>query len=185
MKRKINTDEIVNTAIFILDHQGLENVTLKKIAADLNIKSPSLYNHIKNLDDVLLHAANKSLNNLYESLVKSVVGLQKDKALFALSNEYRAFFRSYPGQYSLIQKVNLWNKNNLSVLESDKILQLLEKILAEYNITDINTTHFIRVWRSYIHGFLLLETNRAFGLNIDIDESFVYGLKVLITKLQN
>lgn len=35
-----------------------------------------------------------------------------------------------------------------------------------------------------MHGFLLLETNNGFGLELDVDESFIYGLEILIT-LQN
>ena len=185
MKKKINISEIVDTAIFIADHQGLDNVTLKNIASELDVKSPSLYNHIKNFDDILLQAANESLNNLYESIIKSIIGLEKDQALLALSNEYRTFFKLHPGQYSLIQRVNLWNDNKLSISKSDKILQLLEKILSRYAIKDTESINFIRVWRSYMHGFLLLETNGGFGLDLDINESFIYGLEILITKLQN
>lgn len=185
MKKKINISEIVNTAIFIADQQGLDNVTLKNIANELNVKPPSLYNHIKNFDDILLRSANKSLNNLYESLIKSIIGLEKDQALLALSNEYRTFFKSYPGQYSLIQRVNLWNKNKFSTSKSDRILKLLEKILSRYDIKDTETINFIRVWRSYMHGFLLLETNNGFGLDLDVNGSFIYGLEILITKLQN
>ncbi|KRN28044.1 TetR/AcrR family transcriptional regulator [Liquorilactobacillus mali] len=184
MKRKITTNEIINAAIFILDQQGLEKVTLKNIATELNIKSPSLYNHIKSLDDILLQTARRSLENLYNNLVKSIIGLEKEKALLALSDTYRAFFKSHPGQYSLTQKVALWNKNNFSVSKSDEILQLVERILVGYNIKDENAIHFIRVWRSYMHGFLLLETNESFGLDTDIDESFTYGLKLLIGSLK-
>lgn len=110
--------------------------------------------------------------------------MEKDQALLALSNEYRKFFKSYSGQYSLIQRVNFWNKNKFSTSKSDKILKLLEKILSRYDIKNTEVIDFIRVWRSYMHGFLLLETNNGFGLELDVNESFIYGLEILIT-LQN
>lgn len=185
MKRKVDKDKIINTAISILDQEGLDNVTLKNVALHLNIASPSLYNHIKNLDELLLYVANHSLDHLYDSLVESIIGLDKKEALLALSNEYLAFFKAHPGQYSLIQKVGIWDKNNVSMEKSDKILELVEKILVKYNISADNAIHFIRTWRSFMHGFLLLETNHSFGLEQDTNDTFNYGLNLFFNNLQD
>ncbi|MBZ1515228.1 hypothetical protein, partial [Leuconostoc mesenteroides] len=85
MKRKVDINDIITCAIDILDNQGLDYVTLKEISSRLSIQSPSLYNHVKGLDDILVKVANKSFENLYDSLVNSVIGLDKKKACYELS----------------------------------------------------------------------------------------------------
>lgn len=99
MKRKVDINDIINCAIDILDNQGLDYVTLKEISSRLSIQSPSLYNHVKGLDDILVKVANKSFENLYDSLVNSVIGLDKKKAFYELSNQYRKFYMLHKGQY--------------------------------------------------------------------------------------
>ncbi len=183
MKRKTDQADIIDTALSILDDQGLAAVTLKNVASELNIKSPSLYNHVDNLDDLLSMVAIRCLDNLYNALVNTVIGLSERDALLALSNEYRAFFKKHPGQYSLIQSVTIWQHNLEAKGASDKILQLAGKILEKSDLSQDGMIHFIRVWRSFMHGFLSLETNGDFGLEQSVNDSFNYGLRVLLNSL--
>lgn len=184
MKRKVDINDIITCAIDILDNQGLDYVTLKEISSRLSIQSPSLYNHVKGLDDILVKVANKSFENLYDSLVNSIIGLDKEKAFYELSNQYRKFYMLHKGQYALIQRVKLWNRDETVSDESDNFLNLLKQILKQFNLSERDTTHFIRAWRSYMHGFLLLETNGSFALHEDIDTSFNYGLDILKYRLE-
>ena len=51
-KNNINEEIIIETAASIVNEVGSENLSLKIIAEKLNIKSPSLYNHISSLDEI-------------------------------------------------------------------------------------------------------------------------------------
>lgn len=44
--------KIVETAVEIADANGIQEVTLASLAQRLGIRSPSLYNHVKGLQDV-------------------------------------------------------------------------------------------------------------------------------------
>ena len=48
----IDKDTVIRRAAQMANEIGFENVTLKVLADDLGIKSPSLYNHIGGLEDV-------------------------------------------------------------------------------------------------------------------------------------
>lgn len=50
---------VIQTACDIADEKGLNNVSLKAVAEKLNIRTPSLYNHIGSIDDLLREAAHK------------------------------------------------------------------------------------------------------------------------------
>lgn len=46
-KNNISDELIIETSACIANRVGLDNLSLKLIAEELNIKSPSLYNHKK------------------------------------------------------------------------------------------------------------------------------------------
>ena len=43
-----NSKTVIETARILIEHEGVEALSLGKIAAELGIKAPSLYRHIKN-----------------------------------------------------------------------------------------------------------------------------------------
>ena len=51
-KNNISDELIITTSARLSNEVGLNNLSLKMIAEELNIKSPSLYNHISSLDDI-------------------------------------------------------------------------------------------------------------------------------------
>ena len=51
-KNNISDELIITTSARLSNEVGLNNLSLKMIAEELNIKSPSLYNHISSLDEI-------------------------------------------------------------------------------------------------------------------------------------
>lgn len=50
---KVNLDQIVEEAIALLRDEGLEKITLRRLAARLEIEAPSLYKHIGSKQELL------------------------------------------------------------------------------------------------------------------------------------
>lgn len=59
----IQPDAIIKAALEILDAEGLENVTLRHIAAKLNVQAPALYWHFKDKQDITDDMAQAILTN--------------------------------------------------------------------------------------------------------------------------
>ena len=51
-RNSISDELIIETSARLSNKVGLDNLSLKMIAEELDIKSPSLYNHISSLDDI-------------------------------------------------------------------------------------------------------------------------------------
>lgn len=180
--KKITKEEIIEVAILILDERGIDGVSLKEVAEVLSIKTPSLYNHIKNREDLLALAAYFSLKNFYQTLLVASVGVEKREALLAMAGAYRQFAVDYPGQYELIQKQIYWENTEAEVI-SNQVIALLQKILASFDLPKGEQIHFIRLVRSYLHGFSSLTGKKSFQLHQDIEESFLYGLNIIFSVL--
>ena len=48
----LDANMVIHRAAQLVNEVGLENITLKMLADDLGVKSPSLYNHIGGLEDL-------------------------------------------------------------------------------------------------------------------------------------
>ncbi|MEU8891807.1 TetR family transcriptional regulator [Streptomyces sp. NPDC048442] len=52
-KPLLSRDRIVETASALVDAEGLEAVSTRRLAAELGVSGPSLYNHFRNKDEIL------------------------------------------------------------------------------------------------------------------------------------
>ena len=60
---RIQPDAVIKAALEIFDAEGLENVTLRRIAAKLNVQAPALYWHFKDKQDITEDMAQAILTN--------------------------------------------------------------------------------------------------------------------------
>ncbi len=182
-KTKINKQIIIETAIMLADIKGYHNVTLKDIAENLEIKTPSLYNHLNGLEELYDLLAYEGLRQLLKTLTNSIIGLCGREALLSMGAAYRTFACNSPGLYSATQRVPVGeNESNKELSKS--IVDLIVKLILVYKFTDQQNIHIVRTIRSYLHGFALLERQDSFGLPISINDSFEIGLNCILDGLK-
>src|SRR5258707_15479663 len=91
----IQKNQIVQTALDILDRDGLEGVTLRRLATDLNMKAASIYWHIPSKESLLDEMANAILESHFAAF--DFENDQRDWAewLDTLAHELRAAMLSH------------------------------------------------------------------------------------------
>lgn len=52
-RQKLSRERIVETALRIMDTEGLDAVTMRRVGRELGVEAMSLYNHVANKDDIL------------------------------------------------------------------------------------------------------------------------------------
>ena len=91
-KNNISNELIITTSARLSNEVGLNNLSLKIIAEELNIKSPSLYNHISSLDEIKEKLMIYGWKELGEKATESAVGVAGYEALrnmcYALTKVY-------------------------------------------------------------------------------------------------
>ncbi len=170
-KGRLNREAVVGAAAQIADTEGLDNLTLTKLAEQLGIRTPSLFNHISGLAGLRRDLALLGLSEITARLSRTTIGKAGDEAVFALAHAYRAFAKEHRGLYtaSVVAPIpgdEVW------LAASDAILDILIAVLAAYRMSEEDALHAIRGLRSIVHGFVSLEVGGGFGLPIDVDESF-------------
>lgn len=182
-KNMVSEESIIETSALIANKIGLENLSLKIIADELNVKSPSLYNHISSLDDVKNKLMVYGWKQLENKMIDSAVGVTGYEALNNMSNVFYDYATNNTGVFMAM----LWY-NKYDSIEKDnatkRLFNILFKIMKTLNISDDNINHIIRTLRGFLEGFCLLVNNNAFGNPISIKESFDLSLKIIINGIK-
>lgn len=167
----LTTERVVAAAVELLDSGGLQALTLASLAQRLQVRSPSLYNHIDGLDDLRRRLTLRGLLELRETLQTAVMGRSGSEALAALGHAYRDFARHHPGLYQLTLRSNEQGDPELQQAGA-AVVEVVLAVLRAYDLHGDAALHATRFLRSALHGFVSLEIGGGFGLPLALDESF-------------
>jgi AcrR family transcriptional regulator len=167
----LSTAAVVAAAADIADAEGLDGLTLARLAAAVGVRTPSLYNHVGSLDDVRRGIALVGLREIGDALRDAAVGRARDDALVAMAHAYRAYARAHPGRYAATQRAPAADDREL-IEAAAKAVDVLLAILRGYGLEGDDAIHAARAVRSALHGFVTLEAGGGFGIPVELDQSF-------------
>lgn len=179
----LDTRRVVDAAADLIDTEGVEALSLTALAERLSVRLPSLYNHVAGLEGLGRELAIRAMRGLAEALGRAVMGKSSEAALVAAGNAYRAYGKTHPGLYAMLQYVSSQPDEELQAAAFAP-LEALFAVLAGYGLDRESTIHVIRALRSALHGFVLLETSGSFALDVDVDESFARMLSLFARGLR-
>ncbi len=184
MSKNIISDElIIETSAKLSNKVGLDNLSLKLIAEELNIKSPSLYNHIKSLDEIKQRLMIYGWKQMEEKIIDSAVGVS---GYDALKNMCYAFYDYSTNNKGIFTAMLWYNKyeNDKKDNATKRLFNMIFKVMSSLDISEDNINHIVRTLRSFLEGFSLLVNNNAFGNPISIKESFDLSLEIIINGIK-
>lgn len=160
-----------------------ENITLKMIAKEFGIQTPSLYNHIKSLDDLKKSLMLYGWKQLESRLLMAVVGVSGYDALRAMCYAFYEYATSNPGVFNAMLWYNKFQDDE-TLNATKQLFTVLFKIMETLDIPEENINHLIRTFRGFLEGYALLVNNGAFGNPISIKESFELSVEVLLSGIK-
>ena len=123
---KTTKEAVIKATSDLADEKGLNNVSLKAVAQKLNIRTPSLYNHIESLDNLLLEVAHNGMRDMNERMMKIAVGkIGKEEIIQTLKSvRLDPYSKLHVGKYSMGMKQRLGIAQ--AIMEKPEILILDE-----------------------------------------------------------
>lgn len=178
----LNLEAVVDAAVVLVDAEGLESLTLAKLAAHLGVKAPSLYNHIECLTMLKQHLTTRALQLLLNATRDAMAGVAGQEALAAFGQTKRQFAKTHPGLWFAFKPhMTGWDDAAQSV--ADSYLALALAIMRGYGLSGDEAIHATRVVRASLQGFIDLEMGGGFNLQQNVDRSFDTLLKMLHVSL--
>jgi AcrR family transcriptional regulator len=181
-RRGLTGPSVIAAAGDLADREGLDAVTVARLASRLGVRAPSLYNHVAGLAGLRAGIAAAALGDLHAELQSAVAGRSGEEAVLAVAGAYRSFARAHTGRYQALQQAPPAGAPELMALAS-AVVELLARVLEPWRLSDAGTIHAIRALRSAMHGFVDLERMGGFGIDLSLDESYQLMVRGLIAGL--
>ena len=159
---KTTKEAVIKATSDLADEKGLNNVSLKAVAQKLNIRTPSLYNHIESLDNLLLEVAHNGMRDMNERMMKIAVGKIGKEAIKLVSIEYLNYMIEHPGVYEIIQWAS-WNGTEETAIIFNDYLSLLKTLICSCGFNPDKTTEILSMVTGMLHGYTTLQLRYAFS----------------------
>jgi AcrR family transcriptional regulator len=185
-RARLTKTAVVQAAADLIHEDGPGALSLNRLAEKLDIRTPSLYNHIDGLPGLQRELAVMNARLLADRLSAAAIGKSGPALFMDVAQVFREYVKEYPGLYlstlrssgkQTVQDENL-------IREEERAVKVGLAIMDSLGLKGEDAIHAVRAFRSMVHGFATLEVAGGFGLPEDCDESFRRLVETLIAGLQ-
>lgn len=187
----ITKEAIVKASLEILNRDGIDNLSMRTLAKELNIKAASLYWHIKNKQDLY----NLIAEHITQDITLPEAVDDPKEALTFLALEFRRVLLKTRDATEIFARSVPNTPNRI------KVIKFVLNTLTKYGVADRNCLTAGNLINNYVLSFVADEIRnkqisreeakqleqlwgKEYVLNLDFDEQFLYGLRVLFAGLQ-
>jgi len=157
--------EIVDAALELLEEEGADGLSMRRLAERLGIRAPSIYKHLS--DKQALEAAIISRGFELQAEAFEPVGNAEDR-LGALARVYRAFAKAHPHLYRLMTERELHRELLTPGVEARAALPVVEAVGGDADLA--------RAAWAFAHGMTILELDQRFPPDADLDAAWERGI---------
>jgi len=148
----LNLARTLQVALVIADDEGLEAVTMRRLARELGVEAASLYHHVSGKDQIL----DGLVDAVAAEIEPPVPSTDWRAAISERAYNTRTVLGRHPWSVSLMASRKTPGPATLGLLETGI------RCFREGGFSITEAAHAISVVDSYVHGFVLQEVNLPF-----------------------
>ena len=183
VRRPLDAERVIAAAAEIADAEGLDKLTLTRVADTLGVRQPALYRHVEGYDDLLRSLSLRGREILAQRLADAAVGLAGDNAVAAVGHAWRKMVRDHPGIYAATDRYPCAGDPELEDAV-ENVLAVVGQALRAYELTEVDRAHATRTLRSAFHGFSHLEAGDGHPLPHDPEDTFTHLVELLCAGIE-
>jgi AcrR family transcriptional regulator len=171
---RTSTDAIVAAGRRILELEGPAGLTMRRVAAEVGVRPPSLYKRVRGRGELIRLIANDLLRELEGIVETAAASGDPRRDLAAIARAFRSFARAHPEGYSLMfgRLPKEWQPDLELTRRSSAALIRTVTALAGPD-EGLEAARTVTAWAN---GFIGMELAGAFRLGGDVDRAFDYGI---------
>jgi AcrR family transcriptional regulator len=201
-RERLTRERVVDAAIAVMDSDGLDAVSMRRVAREVGVEAMSLYNHIRDKDDLLQGVCERIMSS-FEFPAGRGDWVERAKAG---ARSWRNLLQAHPDLVRLFAETHGPAPSSPeSLLPTEFALRLFR----EAGLSDRDTVQAFHAFGGYIQGFVMMEGGSIkerheehfaghipeeafptlaavsrYWADCDPDEQFEFGLDLLIRGLQ-
>jgi AcrR family transcriptional regulator len=167
MTRTARADDVVAAARTLLEAEGPDALTMRRLAAELGIRAPSIYKHLPDkaaLESALIEGA---LSDIGTALHAAVEKSGRRGAVASLLLTYRSYGVAHP---------NLYRLATAGRLDRAALPEGLEAWAGEPFYLATRDPYLAQALWSFAHGMVILEIDRRYPDGSDLDRTWRAGI---------
>lgn len=168
----LDTRAVVQAAVTLLDREGAGALGFNRLARELRVKPPSLYNHVADDADLRRRVAIEGWARFDEACRRGRPHRSGASAVRAFATAYRAFAAAHPGVFDVMAEVALAPEDPDFAPVSKGLLELMLAPWRMLGLSGDDAVHALRGLRAAVHGFTVLERQGLFRMAPAADQTF-------------
>ena len=178
----LDRDAVVAAAIDLVDREGIRALSLARLAEELGVRTPSLYNHVDGQAGLRKALWISAVCDLGDVLRSSILGRSGDDALFSFATAFREYALRYPGRYQLTMAPDApFDDDMRAALHRSN--EAFQAVIRSYGVGGSQARRAGRAFRAAVHGFVVLESENFMGSK-DRDDSFHFMIRLFAQGLR-
>lgn len=177
-RARTSKEEIVAAARGLLEADGLDQVTMQRVAVAVGVRAPSLYKRIRDRNDLIHLVANDAARELGDTLTAMASAADPAKNLVAIARAFRKWAHRSPAAYALLTTPvdPSWRVDpELNVYMSRAIVDAAGRLAGADQALEAARTAV-----AFAHGFVSLELAGTFRLGGDPADAYEFGITTLV-----
>lgn len=174
---RLDQEAVLQAAEALVDRDGYDALTMTSLAAELEARVSSLYNHVANLEDLRALVQVRAMRMLGEHVRAAAMGHAGTDGLRALSHELRAFARSHPQRYAALTRPPIDREGFYAAAIT--AIEALAVMVRSAGLPEERLLQTAMALFASLHGFVSLEVAGYFGdlsgtsgEQLDLDEVY-------------
>ena len=154
-REKLNRDRIVDAALRIMDHEGLEALTMRRVAREVGVEAMSLYHHVADKDDLLDGVCARVMTDfrIPEGDERPWIERARHGA-----REWRRVLKSHPNVIALFAE----RSKPMTEVDSLRPMEHALSLIMESGADEREAVQVFNVMGGFIMGFVMMETGQMF-----------------------
>ena len=179
---RTSLDEIVAAGRQILDADGLDGLTMDRVAAAVGVRGPSLYKRVRDRGELIHLIANSAATELADLVEKAASSGDPLRDLRAMVDALRSFAHGNPASYGLLfdRLPDAWRPDGDLVERAVRPLFRAVATLAGHE-HELEAARTVVAWA---RGFIEMELSGAFQLGGNVEDAYQFGVDRLIAAIE-
>ena len=154
-REPLTRDRIIEAALCVLDEEGLEAVTMRRLGRELGVEAMSLYNHVQDKEDVLDGICDRVMA---EFEFPAPTGDWAETCRRA-ARAWRRLLQAHPD----VMRLFAAHRGPTRSVDSLRPMEFALRILRDGGLSDRDTAQAFHAFGGYIQGFVMMEQGSIAG----------------------
>ena len=180
----LDPTQVIDEAARLADTEGLDAVTLTRVADSLGVRQPALYRHVDGYDDLIRSLGLRGRELLARRLSEAAQGVAGPDAVGALAAAWREVAIEAPDLYAATDRYPCAGDPELEAAV-EEVVDVIARALVGFDLDDAQRIHVARALRSSFHGFAHLESGDGHPHPHDLEDSFAGLVDLLVAGIRH